>query len=129
MKHENRNLRIELMNVLYQFDLYQSSHLAFIPSFELEEASPIFSDIIDHLTDIDKIIEDNLFEYSLSRLAFVDRAIIRLAVYELKFTDLAKQIIINEAVEMTKIYSNLDDQKQHKFTNRVLDNIAKSIKG
>lgn len=129
MKHENRNIRIELMNVLYQFDLYQSSHLAFIPSFELEEASPIFSDIIDHLTDIDKIIEDNLFEYSLSRLAFVDRAIIRLAVYELKFTDLAKQIIINEAVEMTKIYSNLDDQKQHKFTNRVLDNIAKSIKG
>jgi len=129
MKHENRNLRIELMNVLYQYDLYQSSQLAFIPSFEYEEASTIYAEIIDHLKDIDDTIEKHLFEYSLSRLAFVDRAIIRLAVYELKYTDLAKQIIINEAIEITKIYSNLDDQKQHKFTNRVLDNIAKSIKG
>jgi N utilization substance protein B len=129
MKQENRNLRIELMNVLYQYDLYASSNLSFIPSFEVEEASPIFQQIIEHIQEIDEIIESNLFEYSLSRLAFVDRAIIRLAVYELKFTDLAKQIIINEAVEITKIYSNLDDQKQHKFTNRVLDNIAKTIKG
>jgi len=129
MKHENRNLRIELMNVLYQYDLYQSSQLAFIPSFDYEETSAIYTEIIDHLKDIDDTIEKHLFEYSLSRLAFVDRAIIRLAVYELKYTDLAKQIIINEAIEITKIYSNLDDQKQHKFTNRVLDNIAKSIKG
>jgi N utilization substance protein B len=129
MKHENRNLRIELMNVLYQYDLYQSSQLAFIPSFDYEETSTIYAEIIDHLKDIDDTIEKHLFEYSLSRLAFVDRAIIRLAVYELKYTDLAKQIIINEAIEITKIYSNLDDQKQHKFTNRVLDNIAKSIKG
>lgn len=129
MKQENRNLRIELMNVLYQYDLYASSNLSFIPSFEVEEASPIFQQIIEHIQEIDEIIESNLFEYSLSRLAFVDRAIIRLAVYELKFTDLAKQIIINEAVEITKIYSNLDDQTQHKFTNRVLDNIAKTIKG
>ena len=128
MKHENRNLRIELMNVLYQYDLYQSSKLPFIPHFELEEASSLYSNILEHMNEIDGIIEANLFEYSLSRLAFVDRAIIRLAVFELKFTDLAKQIIINEAVEITKIYSNLDDQKQHKFTNRVLDNIAKSIK-
>ncbi|TNF06709.1 MAG: transcription antitermination factor NusB [Bacillota bacterium] len=129
MKQENRNLRIELMNVLYQYDLYTSSHLSFIPHFEVEEASPIFHHIIENIKDIDNVIESHLFDYSLSRLAFVDRAIIRLAVYELKYTDLAKQIVINEAVEITKIYSNLDDQKQHKFTNRVLDNIAKTIKG
>ncbi|MDX9691103.1 MAG: transcription antitermination protein NusB [Acholeplasmataceae bacterium] len=129
MKHENRNLRIELMNVLYQYDLYTQSNISFIPNFEIEEASPIFHQIIENLSTIDQIIENALFDYSLSRLAFVDRAIIRLAVYELNYTDLAKQIIIDEAVEITKIYSNLDDQKQHKFTNRVLDNIAKNIKG
>jgi N utilization substance protein B len=128
MKQENRNLRIELMNVLYQYDLYTSSNLSFIPSFEVEDASPIYHQIIEHIKEIDETIESNLFDYSLSRLAFVDRAIIRLAVYELKYTDLPKQIVINEAVEITKIYSNLDDQKQHKFTNRVLDNIAKSMK-
>ncbi len=129
MKHEKHALRIELMNLLYQHDLYESSGLPFIPVFELEEVSPIYMDLTDRLTRIDKIIESNLIDYSLYRLAFVDRAIIRLAVYELLTTDLAKEIIIDEAVELTKVYSNLDDEKQHKFTNRVLDNIAKSLKG
>ncbi|MFA7055792.1 MAG: transcription antitermination protein NusB, partial [Acholeplasmataceae bacterium] len=85
--------------------------------------------IIDELKSIDQLIETNLFDYSLSRLAYLDRAIIRLAVYEMVKTDTAKEVIIDEAVSLTKIYSNLDDEKQHKFTNRVLDNIANSLKG
>jgi transcription antitermination protein NusB len=124
-----RELRIELMNTLYQYDLYQSDKLPFIPSFELEEANQMYHEVIENVKSIDDIIEKHLFEYSLYRLAFLDRAIIRLAVYEMLKTDLPKEIIINEAVELTKIYSNLDDEKQHKFTNRVLDNIAKTIKG
>jgi transcription antitermination protein NusB len=129
MNVSRRELRIELMNVLYQYDLYKSDKLPFIPSFEIEEAQSIYQQIIEKLTEIDQIIEKHLFEYSLYRLSFLDRAIIRLAVYELKFTDLAKEIVIDEAVELTKIYCNLDDEKQHKFTNRVLDNIAKTLKG
>ncbi len=129
MNEHKRELRIELMNTLYQYDLYQSDKLPFIPYFEMEEASVIYHDIVLMVKTIDDIIEKHLFEYSLYRLAFLDRAIIRLAVYEMLKTDLAKEIIINEAVELTKIYSNLDDEKQHKFTNRVLDNIAKTIKG
>lgn len=38
------------------------------------------------------------------------------------------QVIINEAIELTKIYTNLDDEKQHKFNNKVIDQIAKAIK-
>ncbi len=129
MKQDKRLIRIELMHTLYQYDLLSGSEHGFIPAFEVEEASVIYHEIISHLKEIDETIEKNLYEYSLYRLAYVDRAIIRLAVYELLFTDLAKQVVINEAVEITKIYSNLDDEKQHKFTNKVLDNIAKSIKG
>lgn len=129
MIHDKRNIRIELMNALYQYDMMHSLTIDFKPIFEQDESQAIFDNITGHLNDIDQTIEDHLFDYSLARLAYVDRAIIRLAVYELKYTDLAKQIIINEAVEITKIYSNLDDAKQHKFTNRVLDNIAKTIKG
>lgn len=129
MNVTRREIRIELMNALYQYDLYASGQMPFIPSFEIEEASQTFPLIIDHLKQIDQIIEDHLYEYSLYRLAFLDRAIIRLAVYELLETDLPKQIIIDEAVEITKIYSNLDDEKQHRFTNKVLDNIAKTVKG
>jgi len=125
-KHEQR---IELMNQLYQYDLYQSDQLPFIPYFEIEGSDEIYHQIIEMLKEIDSIIENHLFDYSLYRLAFLDRAIIRLAVYELLKTDLVKQIVIDEAVELTKVYSNLDDEKQHKFTNKVLDNIAKTIKG
>ncbi len=129
MNSTRREFRIELMNALYQYDLYTSANLPFIPIFEIEEASQTYPFIIDQLKKIDQIIEDHLYEYSLYRLAFLDRAIIRLAVYEFLETDLPKQIIIDEAVELTKIYSNLDDEKQHRFTNKVLDNIAKTIKG
>jgi transcription antitermination protein NusB len=129
MKVTRRDLRIELMNQLYQYDLYQSDKLPFIPYFEIEEASAFYHQIIEQLKIIDQVIESNLYEYSLYRLSFLDRAIIRMATYELKFTDTEKQIVINEAVELTKVYSNLDDEKQHKFTNKVLDNIAKSLKG
>ena len=124
-----RALRIELMNLLYQYDLFKSENLVFIPNFEHEEVEGFYFQIIDELKSIDEIIESNLFDYSLNRLAYLDRAIIRLAVYEMVKTDTAKEVIIDEAVSLTKIYSNLDDEKQHKFTNRVLDNIANSLKG
>ena len=129
MKQTRHELRIELMNQLYQYDLYQSEKLPFIPSFEDENVQTIYQEMMSVIKNIDEIIEKHLFDYSLHRLNFVDRAIIRLATFELKYTDIEKQIIINEAVELTKTYSNLDDEKQHKFTNRLLDNIAKTIKG
>jgi transcription antitermination protein NusB len=124
-----RAIRIEVMQVLYQYDLYHSEKIAFIPRFELEQSEPLFHHIIEHLEIIDEIIQENLYNYSLYRLSFLDRSIIRLATYELKYTELPKQIVINEAVELTKIYTNLDDQKQHKFNNKVIDQIAKAIKG
>ncbi len=129
MKQTRHELRIELMNQLYQYDLYKSENLPFIPTFEDENAKTVYDELMNQIKDIDQIIENHLFDYSLYRLNFVDRAIIRLATYELKYTDIEKQIIINEAVLLTKTYSNLDDEKQHKFTNRLLDNIAKTIKG
>ena len=85
------------------------------------------NDIIQKHEEIDKIISSTLQNYSLERLNYVDRAIIRLAVDELLQGALAKDIIINEALELTKEYSNLDDDKQVKFNNRLLDNISQGI--
>ncbi|MDY0074724.1 MAG: transcription antitermination factor NusB [Acholeplasmataceae bacterium] len=129
MNPTRREIRIELMNQLYQYDLYTSDHIPWIPSFDRDEIKKYYDHMMEVLTDIDKVITNHLFDYSLSRLNYVDRAIIRLAVYELMFTKTEKQIVINEAIELTKTYSNLDDGKQHKFTNRLLDNIAKNLRG
>lgn len=129
MNEDKRNIRIDLMTNLYQYDLYRSEQLAFMPRFESETAEEIYEEMLEKLPEIDGIITKNLYNYRLNRLAYLDRAIIRLAVFEIMFQGTAKEIAINEAIELTKIYSDLDDMKQHKFTNRLLDNISKNMKG
>ena len=90
------------------------------------EAGKVTADILSKLKEIDKRIEENLFNYSLYRLAYLDKAIIRLATYEMAYTVEPKEVIINEAIEITKEYSDIDD-KQKAFTNKLLDNIKKSF--
>jgi transcription antitermination protein NusB len=89
----------------------------------------MFHELVEMLEKIDQTIESNLYNYSLYRLSYLDRAIIRIATYELLARDIPVSIVIDEAIELTKIYTNLDDQKQHKFNNKVIDQIAKAIKG
>ncbi len=116
-KIELRENRIELINYLYQFDI----------GLNKENVGSIYDDVINNLNEIDQIISDNLVNYTISRLSYYDRAIIRVAVYEMKFLNQAPAVVINEAIEITKIYTDLDDEKQHKFTNRLLDNISKNL--
>ena len=118
------NLRLDIVSALYQADLLKSNDIY----IENEVVNQVFEDIINNLDEIDDIISDTLFNYTIDRLSFIDRAIIRLAVYEMKFTELAAAIIINEAIELTKTYSDLDDEKQHKFNNKLLDNLNKAIR-
>lgn len=129
MNNDKRQMRIELMNNLYTQDIFSGTGYPFEPVFEREDAQAVFPKIVGALSDVDAMIEQALFDYTLSRLSYVDRAIVRLAVYELMFTDTPAQIVIDEAIELTKTYANLDDMKQHRFNNRLLDNVLKLIKG
>ena len=78
---------------------------------------------------IDEIISNCLFNYTIKRLNVVDLEIIRVATFELLEKKIASAIIINEAIELTKIYTNLDDDKAKAFNNKLLDNISKYIDG
>ena len=78
-----------------------------------------------HLVEIDELIQSRLKEgWQLSRLMSADRNILRLAVYEMLFTEspLQKNIAINEAVELAKRYGP-DDSSQ--FINGILEAISK----
>ncbi len=77
---------------------------------------------------IDAKISENLENWSISRLSYVDRAIIRIATYEMLLTNTPHTVIIDEALEITKMYANLDDGAQSRFTNRLLDRISGGIK-
>lgn len=128
MKNFKDNLK-DLVNHVYQYDLF--SGISEDVNIEIEdlETQEIFNDIILELNNLDDIINENLFNYQLERIGYLDRAIIRVATYELKNTDTATSLIINSAIELTKTYSDLEDEKQHKFTNKLLDNISKFLRG
>ena len=84
-------------------------------------------DVVNKQVEIDQIIANALEHYTIARLNIVDRAIIRLAVCELLQKKLANDIVINEALELTKEYSDLGDNLQVKFNNRLLDNIVRKL--
>ena len=81
----------------------------------------------EKISNIDALISQNLKGWALRRLSFVDRAILRLAVYEMAYTDLGKEIAIDEALELTKKYSDEGDKKHVSFNNRVLDTVKKQL--
>ena len=74
---------------------------------------------------IDAFIQKESKQWSLDRMANVDKAILRLAVYELiAFPDTAKNIVINEAIEMAKTFST---EESGSFVNGVLDHVSKGL--
>lgn len=75
-----------------------------------------------HLSEIDAEIEGTSENWALIRMPFVDRNILRLAVYEIMFEpDVPDSVVINEAIEMAKLYGGEDSSK---FVNGVLGRIA-----
>lgn len=75
---------------------------------------------------VDQIIEMALENYSILRLNAVDRAIIRLATAEMYLGE-DKRVAINEALEITKMFSDEGNHKAVAFNNSLLDKIAKEI--
>ncbi len=92
-----------------------------------ENVEKLLEFVNDNLAKIDELISSTLVNYSISRLNTVDKAIVRLAVAEMLEGKLDKKIIINEALEITKLYSDTGDHKAVSFNNRLLDNISKKI--
>ncbi len=81
--------------------------------------------IITNIVEIDKLIISATKNWSISRMALVDRNIIRLAVYEMIFDEeIPAKVSINEAIEIAKLFSDKDATR---FINGVLDRIKKDL--
>ena len=81
--------------------------------------------VYDNLETIDSTINENLVGWSAKRISRVSRAILRLAVCELMFTDVPVGVAINEAVEITKKYASDDDAS---YVNGVLGAVARKVR-
>lgn len=105
-----------------QIELYFESN-----NIKDEEAKKYIEDAITgiekHQEEILKDIEMNLKdEWKLSRISKMDLAILKLAIYEIKFSDVPYKVSINEAVELAKKYG---EDKSKNFVNGVLASIVK----
>lgn len=120
-----KEFREEMVMILYK-DIMNAEEELTIENQELLET---YKDIKLHIEEIDEMIKKNLVNWSITRLNYVDLAIIRYAVYELLVLNQAKEVVMNEAIELTKKYSNLDDDSARKFNNRLLQNIVDDMRG
>jgi len=86
-----------------------------------EFAVKIFRGVCQNQTIIDNLIEKYTDNWDIKRMSVIDRNIIRLACFEILYTkETPINVIIDEAVEIAKAYSNKDSSK---FVNGVLDKI------
>jgi N utilization substance protein B len=80
---------------------------------------------LDHLKDIDSVIQKAAQNWSVARMAAIDRNILRTATYELAYrADIPPSVTINEALEIAKKYSTMDSAP---FINGILDKVAHTV--
>jgi len=77
-----------------------------------------------HIAEIDEAIKKAAQHWSITRMAVIDRNILRAAAYELLYKkDIPPSVVMNEALEIAKKYST---EESAPFINGILDNIAHS---
>lgn len=90
---------------------------------DIEFMNALFEGVQTHKAEIDERISKYLRGWTIERLSRVDLAVLRVAVCELLFIRTEAAIVINEAVELAKKYSN---EKSGAFINGVLGNLARA---
>lgn len=126
---KNRSeLREIIMKVIYQVNLLEDTNLEYDLGDLIKEQLEIKNDfvnssvdgIIEHKKEIYELANKYLNKWTIERLNKVDQAILALGIYELMYTDTPSIVAINEAIELSKVYS---DESVTKMINGVLDKI------
>ena len=123
-------LREKIMVILYQIDINRSQHIDYnveeIISENLDIDNEFVRDIvygvITYEDEIINLANKYMKNWDISRIDKTGAAILKMAIYELKYTDTPHIVIINEAVELAKKYS---DDSVRKIINAVLDKMIK----
>ncbi len=123
------------LQMLYEYDVGRLSQREILATFwEMNEhpkkvrefATQLFEGSLERLKEIDKTIQQHTKNWRLSRMAAVDRNILRLAVYEfLSDSKTPGTVVINEALEIAKKFSTHESAQ---FVNGILDSIKKDLK-
>ncbi len=128
---KRRTAREKALQALFQIDMSQADSSSAIEHV-LDGAkhdnylTELVNGVVRHQVQIDVMIKEYLENWKLERLATVDRNLLRLAVYELKFSDqeVPVNVVLDEAIEIAKVYG---DEQSSKFINGVLSKIKQHM--
>lgn len=132
-RQKSREIAMELLfGMALSKNSYEETIENFVEDYEmdlttidLEYVKEAVKVVNDNLSKIDEIITESLVNWKLDRISKVNLTILRLAVAEMLYVeDVPEKVAINEAIELTKKYS---DEKSVSFINGVLDKAFKSI--
>ena len=121
------------MQMLFQWDMSQQLPARLEPVFWKSAkaaqqtrafANQLFEGASHDAAALDELISRHASNWKLERIASIDRAILRLALHEMRATDTPAKVVINEAVDLAKKYSSEDAGG---FVNAILDAYRKSL--
>jgi transcription antitermination factor NusB len=123
------------MQALYQLDVQGSDLFELLGGFFIENSSNESVRKLawqwtrgswENLKECDELICSSAIKWRMSRLSAVDKSILRLSVYHLKFCpNIPPKVVINEALELAKKFSTVQSSA---FINGVLDAVLKKLK-
>lgn len=124
-------LRKNIMTILYQINVYETNKIEYNLEDVIKEVNPIDNEFVKDVVygvitkkeELDNLANTYLNKWTIDRLGNTDQSIIRMAIYELLYTKTPEIVVINEAIELAKLYSD-DDVKN--MINGVLDKIYKN---
>lgn len=125
--------RLNLMNAIYQIDLNKYTSIndldGYFEALEISEENKIklsnrLEKFIENVDLIDTELKKAFKDAKLERLSYIDRALLRLAIFEIYIEEeIAYQIIINDIVEIAK---NFSDDNSYKFINAILGDYVRN---
>ena len=133
-RKRSREIALELLfSMEISKNSYEETIECFVEDYEmdlktidLEYIKEVMKSVVDHKEEIDEIIKNSLINWTIDRVSKVNLTIVRLAISEMLYiNDVPEVVAINEAIELTKKYS---DDKSVSFVNGALDKAFKNIK-
>ena len=123
-------LREKIIIILYQIDINRKQNIDYSVEEIIRENLDIDNEfvrdivygVITYESDIIKEANKYMKDWSIDRIDRTGAAILKMAIYELKYTDTPPIVVINEAIELAKKYS---DDDVRKMINAVLDKMIK----
>lgn len=128
MSVSRSELREKIMTILYQVEMYNKNKYDFDLKEVIKENTQISSDFVNEIVngviekreELDVKANKYLTDWTIDRLDNLGATILRMGLYEILYTDTPDVVVINEAIELAKKYS---DDNVKKMINAVLDKI------